>query len=95
MEKKFEWEATYGFCAMNTSSNEHLAATLEAIRRTVCAYGGGDYCDCKYGLQAAGETGRYATYNDRTERLLSEQTGCPELRELIHRLLYRTETFGI
>lgn len=93
-EKRFEWESTYGFCAYNETANEQLAATLEALRRKVCCYGGGDFCDCKYGLQAAGPTGRHGTWGDRdqTNRRNHEQTGCPELREMIHRLLYRPET---
>jgi hypothetical protein len=81
-----DWEPAYGFCASNRNSNEDLARTLEAIRRRVCAYNMGIRnedvrCDCKYGL----------TFD--SSRRGSEETGCPELRELIHRLLHSPETF--
>ena len=53
-----------------------LASALEAIRRRVCAYGGGHpTCDCKYGLAVGVKPG-------------SEQTGCPELRAVIFGLLH-------
>jgi hypothetical protein len=48
----------------------------------VCGYRYSDRCDCKYGLVDAKYPGAG-----------SEQTGCPELRELINRLLHRPETF--
>lgn len=102
------WEPTYGFCAMNETDREALAMTLEALRRQVCAYGGGNFCDCKYGLsidpdKAIGEFGfiqdkglRHWRYDgkEKQQKLVpltpgSEATGCPELRELIHRLLHR------
>lgn len=90
--KAFEWESTYGFTSINETPNEQLAATLEALRRKVCCYGGGDFCDCKYGLRAAGPSKYVARPGeDKTDRSNYEQTGCPELRELIHRLLYRPE----
>lgn len=82
----FDWEPSYGFCASNVSANEVLAETLEGLRRQVCAYGRGmngvSMCDCKYG--------RGVDSNP-----FSEQTGCPELTELINRLLHRPATFGM
>lgn len=82
-----QWEPRYGFCAINKTDNVALAKALEDVRRRVCAYGGGPTCDCKYGLTVedkpfnVGEVIR--GYNG------SEKTGCPELREMIHRLLHR------
>lgn len=86
MEKKFDWEPDYGFCAYNRKSNEILAAALEQLRRKICAYNMGtkDHdvrCDCKYGINT--DTWAY-----------SEKTGCPELREIIYRLLHAPESFG-
>lgn len=80
-----EWEPGYGFCDTNVTSNEELARALEAARREVCAYGsmGEQTCDCKYGVTPA----------HPLERRRGERTGCPELREMIHRLLYRPESF--
>lgn len=77
-----EWEPLYGFCATNKHSNEDLAKALEAVRRRICAYGGNGRCDCKYGA--------HSTFTRRGR----EETGCPELAELIHRLLYRPESFA-
>ena len=92
-DKRFDWESNYGFTAMNVHSNEELAATLEQLRRQVCVYGGGDFCDCKYGLKAEGTTQDWMRARGERRKWHGEQTGCPELRELIHRLLYRPETF--
>jgi hypothetical protein len=78
-----EWEPMYGFCATNVHSNEDLAKALEAVRRRVCAYGGGHGgCDCKYSRDAS-----------QQQRAGTEKTGCPELREIIHRLLHRPASF--
>lgn len=84
MDKAWGWEPGYGFCRHAVSSNTGLAAALEAVRRRICAYGsvGDDPCDCKYGAWPGDSTGTG-----------SEATGCPELREVIHRLLYRPGTF--
>lgn len=108
VENPSMWEPSYGFCASNESDRVVLAMTLEAIRRQVCCYGGGNRCDCKYGLMPD----IYAVVNEfgitRGEKSPqrnalagrdfyngtkgnSEQTGCPELRELIHRLLHRDQ----
>ena len=84
-----DWEPSYGFCAYNNTDNEVMANTLEAIRRRICAYGGADTCDCKYGLRAEGTQADWIT--DRPVQWHSEQTGCPELREMIHRLLHRDD----
>lgn len=105
------WEpGSYGFCAYNETERKALAQTLEALRRRVCAYGGGTRCDCKYGLTVADDVkveraGAFGTsdngirvtrFDSKTrqhveveDRGASEQTGCPELREIIHRLLHR------
>lgn len=99
------WEPSYGFCAYNETDNVTLAKTLEAIRRMLCCYGGGSRCDCKYGLTVNEDltpvefgfvdsngvgvnrfTAKYTVGN-------SEQVGCPELREVINRLLHRPESF--
>jgi hypothetical protein len=82
-EAATDWEPLYGFCSVNEHSNESLARALEAIRRRICAYGGNGRCDCKYGRDAT-----------KQQRAGSEQTGCPELVEVIHRLLHRPETFA-
>ncbi|WP_157368065.1 hypothetical protein [Alloactinosynnema sp. L-07] len=77
-----EWVTyDFGFCAFRTTSLRDLAAALEAVRRAVCAYGGDGRCDCKYGANPSTEL-----------RVGTERTGCPELRELIHRLLARPES---
>lgn len=83
MDRTWAWEPGYGFCGTATHGNTPLAVALEVARRRVCAYGSirDEPCDCKYGARP----GQYAG---------SEATGCPELREVIHRLLYRPETFG-
>ena len=106
-----EWEPAYGFCAYNEHDRVALAKTLEALRRQVCAYGGGDRCDCKYGLTVddsikpgtfgfgvADKGIRGTRYDSKTNSHVmtdkvahSEQTGCPELREIIHRLLHRDQ----
>lgn len=79
----FEWEPDYGFAAENVHTNRELAAALENARRRVCAYrsAGDQTCDCKYGARPDGNCSS------------SEKTGCPELREVINRLLRRPETF--
>lgn len=79
----FSWEPDYGFCERNVHTNQELARALEKARRRVCAYIGGGVggCDCKYGARPEGNRGS------------SEKTGCPELREVINRLLRRPETF--
>lgn len=80
----FEWEPDYGYCAENLKPNRELAAALEKVRRKVCVRidDGVNGCDCKYG-------GRPGDRRDST----SEKSGCPELREVINRLLRRPETF--
>jgi hypothetical protein len=95
-----EWEPSYGFCASNETDTVALAMTLEALRRRICAYGGGNRCDCKYGLRVErgavlrefgvtkGDDKFDFAYRGVTA-YNSEQTGCPELREMIHRLLHR------
>jgi hypothetical protein len=60
---------------MFTVSQERLIAGLEELRKSVCAYGPDAVrCDCKFGVTCprlhAG----------------SEQTGCPELRQVIEYL---------
>jgi len=79
------WEPAYGFCATDKHTNEELAAALEYVRRRICVYNFTEAtdvrCDCKYGAVP----GQYGN---------SEKTGCPELREVIYRLLYKPESFG-
>ena len=97
-----EWEPSYGFCAYNETDAIALAMALESVRRGICAYGGGNRCDCKYGIRPERGAeihefgishpdkqaeGRMSFYRGVTGN--SEQTGCPELREIIHRLLHR------
>lgn len=87
MTKAFEWEPSYGFCGMAETDAVRLAEALEVVRRRICAYNLGFNnadvrCDCKYGVSVEDDA-----------RLGSEQTGCPELREIINRLLHRPETF--
>jgi len=50
-----------------------IANQLDAVRRMVCPYGAGENesCDCKYGI------------SNETQLIRSEQTGCPELRDLV------------
>lgn len=80
-------EPTYGLTAGKGTDNVALAAALEHVRRRVCCYSMGHVrCDCKYGVSiedlppGAGDKLNY-DYG-------SEQTGCPELREVIYRLLH-------
>ena len=103
MNNVSEWEPDYGFCAMNETDRVALAMTLEALRRQVCCYGGGNRCDCKYGLRVErgaellqfgvrAADGSDKRFNGRGVTMgNSEQTGCPELREIIHRLLHRDQ----
>lgn len=83
---RFEWEPAYGWCATGVTSNEDLASALESVRRQVCQYGsqGDQTCDCKYGATA-----------DEDSAGNSERSGCPELRELIHRLLHLPGTLAV
>lgn len=103
MSEYAPWEGEYGFCGSNETERLALAKTLEAIRRTICTYGGTGRCDCKYGLTVTDEKPTHEDLGIRTMRYdfktrtrvpapalqYSEQTGCPELRETIHRLLHR------
>lgn len=86
------WEPSYGFCATNEHDRVELAMTLEALRRQVCCYGGGNRCDCKYGLRPdlGADVQEFGVIGSKTYGN-SEQTGCPELREIIHRLLHRDQ----
>jgi hypothetical protein len=84
-QHRLAWEPDYGFCAMKETANVELAEALEVVRRRVCAYNIGSSerdvrCDCKYGASTE-------------SRRSGEKTGCPELRELINRLLYRPASF--
>ncbi len=106
------WEPSYGFTGSNLTEVLALARTLEAVRRQVCCYGGGNRCDCKYGLSVR-DTREDAEFGMRDKDIVgsrydfetkqqveasagpgSEQTGCPELRELINRLLHRAESLS-
>ncbi len=83
------WEPRYGFTDTNTTDNESLAAALESVRRRICVYGGSRHCDCKYGAKPReGQLHAFGSYEP------SEKNGCPELRELINRLLHRPDTFN-
>jgi hypothetical protein len=86
MENKFDWEPGYGFCGMNQTDRIALAEALEVVRRLICVYNPPPYdsdvrCDCKYGASVK-----------EKQSMGSEHTGCPELREIINRLLHRPET---
>lgn len=79
-KEKLDWEPAYGVVARDPDV-VGLAKTLEMVRREVCAYNLGMFnydvlCDCKYGKEEDTRSG-------------SEQTGCPELREVIHLLLHK------
>jgi hypothetical protein len=55
-------------------TEEDLIAGLDAVRRRLCGYGASleETCDCKFGIRGAAR--------------MSEQTGCPELRQAIKML---------
>ena len=58
--------------ALALARKRFLYEQLESARRHICVYNR-DPCDCKYGrISISSPSG--------------EQTGCPELRDLIHRL---------
>lgn len=82
-----ENEPQYGWLR---TDKEELAKALELVRRRVCAYGGGlnghGTCDCKYGLDIDKQVSGEVDYTP-----WSEQTGCPELRSVIHMLLHSEE----
>ncbi len=71
----YDWEPRYGF---TKTDRVMLAAAVEAQRRRVCAYGGYDPCDCKYGAGLSLVGGRAG----------GEVTGCPELRSVVRMLLH-------
>lgn len=73
---RHRWEPPYGF-----TSNDRvlLAAAVEAVRRKICAYGGPERCDCKYGMGIEVLGGA---------RPSGEATGCPELRSVVLELLH-------
>lgn len=75
---RYPWEPDYGFIMTDQVG---LAAALEAVRRRICAYGGREHCDCKYGA------GRALV----TDHGTGEATGCPELRSVIWDLLHPGE----
>lgn len=86
----FPWEPAYGFTKTDPVA---LAATLEMVRRGVCAYGPlATTCDCKYGMgkqiTPAGEISGIKRFN-------SEMTGCPELRSVIRILLHGKVEFDL
>jgi hypothetical protein len=85
---ELEWEPDYGFTARNTTDVTSLAAALEATRRRICAYGPtATRCDCKYGAGVHLNLGHVNP--DGTVKAGDEQSGCPEISEVIHRLLHR------
>lgn len=76
-------EPDYGWTPHKNTDKVDLAAALEYVRRTICCYSldieRDVRCDCKYGL----------SIEDGERRGVgSEQTGCPELREVIYLLLH-------
>ena len=82
-------EPQYGFLS---TDREALAKALEAVRRTICGYNMSvmldDFrhdprCDCKYGLDVDKLVSGEVKYGST-----GEQTGCPELRSVIHMLLH-------
>lgn len=81
-----ENEPSYGFLH---GTNEELAQALEAVRRRICCYNMGQKpsrdvrCDCKYGLSIDKLVSGEEDYP-----LGGEQTGCPELRAVIYKLLH-------
>ena len=64
---------------MAARNRQALINALETARRAVCAYGpDARTCDCKYGLVP--DNG----HDFQPAVLHSEETGCPELRDMIH-----------
>lgn len=65
-------------------SKEQLVEALKIVREQVCGYFPSSRCDCKYGLSEnrieRDKIGRPTIHFD------SEQTGCPELREVTYLL---------
>lgn len=55
---------------------EVLLSALEEVQVRVCAYGSKERCDCKYGIKNEGDLAKNHFYS-------GEQTGCPEVREII------------
>lgn len=78
-------EPAYGLTAGRGTDKVALAAALEYVRRRICGYSirlQDVRCDCKYGLSIEKvQSGDEIDYG-------SEQTGCPELREVIYQLLH-------
>jgi len=66
---------------MLISNKESVLEGLEALQKTVCAYGSEYRCDCKYGIR-----------EDARPLEISENTGCPELRVVILILSNMTDT---
>jgi len=59
-------------------SKEELFRALKLVQLKICAYRSAIFCDCKYGI------------TEKTMRN-GEQTGCPEVRELIAMLSVMTD----
>lgn len=79
-DQTYPWEPSYGF---SETAPVKLAAALELVRRSVCAYGPlAETCDCKYGLY------EFILPKGDPGYVNSEQTGCPELRSVIGMLLH-------
>lgn len=64
---------------MFCGKKEDVKRVVEIIRKERCCYGGGGYCDCKYGYEGNGE------------KSWSEETGCPELMTVVELLSGMTE----
>lgn len=62
------------------SRDEALAALDVMIPACCCCYGGGDRCDCKYGVKA----GKWPTVHE-------DGNGCPELRSIRNLLATLTD----
>lgn len=72
-------------------NRDRLIAALEAARRSVCAYGPeARTCDCKYGMFPPAADAPF----QGPKFLGSEETGCPELRDLIRTLEREAEEPG-
>lgn len=65
---------------------EELVKNLEIIRKNLCCYMIPDSCDCKYNPELHS--------NKLNENiLLTEHTGCPEIRQIIDLLLVMKDEY--
>lgn len=64
-------------------SKDDIIKILEFIRhKCLCSYSSPDFCDCKYGIMNPKTYGDY-TGSHFSKSWLHEQTGCPEMRDVL------------